>query len=88
MLVAYRKHRLFERAPLDLSKEGGQFLLGSQKIPSNFNQSRARRAAGRSGNPAIPKGRICSRLRLGRFPGDDYTGLAAGFVAQASSQVK
>ena len=55
MLVAHRKHRLLERAPLDLSKEGGQFLLCSQKIPSNLNRSRARRAADRPGMPAIPK---------------------------------
>ena len=54
MLVAHGKHRLLERTPLDLSKEGGQFLLGSQKIPSNFIRSRARRAAGRSAMSAIP----------------------------------
>ena len=88
MLVAHRKHRLLERTPLDLSKEGGQFLLGSQKIPSNLNQSRARRAAGRPGKPAIPIAAACSRLRRDRFLRADYTGLDAGFVAQASSQVK
>jgi hypothetical protein len=33
MLVADSKHGLLECPPLDLRKEGGQFLLGSQKIP-------------------------------------------------------
>jgi len=34
VLVAHGKHRLLERTPLDLRKESGQFLLGSQKVPS------------------------------------------------------
>ena len=33
MLVSHGEHRLFECSPLDLGKEGGQFLLSSQKIP-------------------------------------------------------
>jgi hypothetical protein len=87
MLISHGEGRLFECTPLDLSKEGGQFLLGSQKIPSKLNLSPARLAADL---PGFLRCRVAVTVCVCRrpSPGADYTGERAGFVARACWQVK
>ena len=73
MLVAHGKHCLLERTPFDLRKESGQFLLGSQKIPSNQSIPYAtrRRSAGMF---AMPAAAPCCQAACDRFQAADYTG--------------